>query len=103
MQDCSHEGCTNIVVQGGVCMGHQPATKKICSHEGCTNYVKRSGVCWRHGGKVKTCRHEGCTNKVKKGGVCIRHGAKVKKKTCNLKDAQIKLSKEEFASSMVQN
>jgi len=58
---CSHEGCTNHVVNGGVCT----------SHEGCTNYYVVEGeVCVRHGdgakltsAKVRTCNNEGCTNK----------------------------------------
>ena len=36
----------------------------ICSHEGCTNIVQNRGVCKRHGAKKKrrTCSQEGCTN-----------------------------------------
>ena len=58
---------------------------KDCSHEGCTNKEVRGGVCIRPGAKKKkkSYKHEGCTNQAKKGGVCIRHGAKMKKKTCS--------------------
>mmetsp|Transcript_8884 Transcript_8884/g.16273 ORF Transcript_8884/g.16273 Transcript_8884/m.16273 type:complete len:82 (+) Transcript_8884:380-625(+) len=41
-QKCSHEGCTNQVVQGGICVRHGVTwTKRICSHEGSTNNVKK--------------------------------------------------------------
>ena len=130
--ECSADGCTNNVVNGGVCRKHGAKTKpKLCSSEGCTNVVVQGGVCWRHGAKhgakTKRCSSVGCTNIVVNGGVCIRHGAKVKKKQrrvdgCNnhfqnggvcmkhgakvkvknaaLMDAQIMLSKEEFAGAM---
>ena len=87
VKTCSHEGCTNVVVKGGVCKRHGAKKKKyICSHEGCTNKAQKGGVCIRHGAKVvkrKTCSHEGCTNVVVKGGVCKRHGAKVMRQTCS--------------------
>ena len=40
------------------------AKNPTCSHEGCTNYAIRGGVCTRHGAKVsrETCNHKGCTN-----------------------------------------
>jgi hypothetical protein len=38
------------------------AIVKRCSHEGCTNHVVNGGVCTRHGAGRKTCSHEGCTN-----------------------------------------
>eukprot|EP00986_Skeletonema_menzelii_P008071 scaffold3310_cov87-Skeletonema_menzelii.AAC.1 len=77
---CSADGCTNHVINGGVCILHG-AKRKRCSSEGCTNQVRRRGMCWRHGAKVKVkrCSSEGCTNIVINGGVCIRHGAKVKR------------------------
>ncbi len=71
---CSSEGCTNIVVKGGVCIRHG-AKKKLCSYEGCTNQSLR---CLRHGAVRKRCSTEGCTNYAMKGGVCRRHGAKIK-------------------------
>ena len=46
---------------------------KTCSHEGCTNVVQNRGVCYRHGAKVQLCSHEGCKYQAKKGGLCIRH------------------------------
>jgi hypothetical protein len=49
---CSSEGCTNIVVKGGVCVRHgAEQKKKQCSINGCTNQSKRRGVCIRHGAK----------------------------------------------------
>jgi hydroxymethylpyrimidine/phosphomethylpyrimidine kinase len=57
-----------------VCIKHG-AKRKSCSSEGCTNIVIKGGVCWRHGAKKKLCSSEGCTNIVVKGGVCKRHGA----------------------------
>ena len=78
---CSHIGCTNGVVKGGVCVTHG-AKMKSCSAEGCNNQAKKGGVCVTHGAKVthKRCSFEGCNNQVKKGGVCITHGAKTKKR-----------------------
>ena len=53
--------------------------KKICSADGCTNQVVNGGVCIKHGAKVKRCSKEGCTNYAINGGVCRRHGAKLKR------------------------
>ena len=83
-KQCSYEGCTNQVVNGGVCKRHG-AKVKTCSHEGCTNYSKNGRVCIRHGAKKKHCKHEGCTKHARKGGVCKRHGANGKKYTCSYK------------------
>ena len=84
---CSHEGCTNNALKGGVCSSHG-AKKKICSHEGCTSYAQKGGVCVRHGANrtKKICSHEGCANIVQKGGVCWTHGANrpIKIKTCSI-------------------
>eukprot|EP00986_Skeletonema_menzelii_P016448 scaffold14642_cov146-Skeletonema_menzelii.AAC.4 len=76
---CSADGCSNIAVQGGVCMRHGAKTKR-CSSDGCANQAKTGGVCIRHGAKTKPkrCSSDGCTNYAQKGGVCIRHGAKRK-------------------------
>ncbi len=53
---------------------------KQCSKEGCSNQVINGGVCIKHGVKRKKCSFEGCTNQaVQQGGVCIRHGAKRKR------------------------
>ena len=73
---CSSEGCTNKVVQGGVCVKHGAKAKR-CSSEGCTNIAQKGGVCKRHGAKIepKKCSSAGCTNQARKGGVCRRHGA----------------------------
>lgn len=55
------------------------AKRKLCSEEECTNIVVQGGVCIRHGAKVKVkvkrCSSEGCTNQVQRRGVCIKHGA----------------------------
>ena len=37
-----------------------------CKHVGCTNNVVNSGVCYRHGAKKRLCKHEGCTNMIKR-------------------------------------
>ena len=77
--------------------------KIVCSHEGCTNNEVRGGVSIRHGAKKKkkSYKHEGCTNQAKKGGVCIRHGAKKKKKTCSHEGLLTKQRREECVSDMV--
>jgi hypothetical protein len=72
---CSHEGCTNQVVRGGVCITHGAKVKR-CSFEGCTNQAKKGGVCVTHGAKMKRCSFDGCTSNAKKGGVCYRHRSK---------------------------
>ena len=74
---CKNEGCTNWVVQGGVCVAHD-AMRKRCSIKGCTSKRKQGGLCIRHGGICKIrhgvvrkgCTHKGCINKVMKGGIC---------------------------------
>ena len=93
---CSHEGCTNNAVKGGVCVRHGAKhSRKRRSEEGCTNYAMK------HYAKLKTCSHEtdvlnvirmegtalmdvlmelskkefdhkGCTNVLIKGGVCMQ-------------------------------
>ena len=87
-QQCEEEGCTNYVVNGGLCIRHGAivAPKKKCTIEGCTNNAYNSGVCIRHGAKKKNgkeirrrCSAEECTNFIQKDGVCMRHGAKVTK------------------------
>ncbi|KAK1734877.1 hypothetical protein QTG54_014337 [Skeletonema marinoi] len=84
--------------------GKKAARKRYryeCSADGCTNAVKQGGVCIKHGAKVIRCNKEGCTNKAVKGGVCIRHGAKVK--LCSIDGAQIELSKEVCAGGTERN
>jgi len=84
---CSAEGCTNIVIQGGVCIRHGAKRKerKRCSREGCTNQAQIGEVCIRHGAKKRRyeCSAEECTNLVVRGGVCWRHGAKTKSPRCS--------------------
>ncbi len=45
---CTAPGCTNRVVQGGVCVTHG-AKRKLCSYEGCSKAVKLAGFCSTHG------------------------------------------------------
>jgi hypothetical protein len=80
---CSHEGCANGAVTGGVCIRHGAKVKR-CSHDGCTNQAVEGGVCVRYGAKLKRyrCSHEGCTKYAQQGGVCKKHGAK-KKRCCH--------------------
>jgi hypothetical protein len=95
---CSADGCTNIVLRGGVCIRHG-ANKERCSYEWCTNTnsdkrnahtdrkPKSSSVDEELAREKRAlrkkyryeCSADGCTNRVRKGGVCIRHGAKVKR------------------------
>ena len=72
--ECSADGCTKYVVNGGVCVRHG-AKVKLCSSERCTNIVVNGGVCIRHGASVKRCNRAGCSNQVQRRGVCIKHGA----------------------------
>ena len=53
----------------------QKQYRKECSSDGCTNVVIQGGVCKRHGAKAKLCSSDGCTNYAQQGRVCIRHGA----------------------------
>ena len=78
LKRCSREGCTNHVINGGVCVRHGAKVKR-CSYDGCTNNAIKGGVCVKHGATLKRCSKEGCTNKVVQDGVCIRHGAKHKR------------------------
>ena len=75
---CSHKGCSNKSRKGGVCRRHGSIEKR-CSHEGCTTNAAKGGVCCKHGAKLKQCSHGGCTHFAVNGGVCMRHGAKVKR------------------------
>ena len=86
---CTFDGCTNIVVKGGVCVTHgAKVERKRCSFKDCTSYAQKGGVCKKHGAKVevktaKHCSHDGCTNGAVRGGVCITHGSKVERKHCS--------------------
>jgi hypothetical protein len=92
VKQCSSEGCSNYAVKGGVCIKHG-AQVKPCNNEGCTNFAQRGGVCIKHGANIKRCSSEGCSNKAKKGGVCIRHGATWTKKKCNKEGCSNKAQK----------
>jgi len=83
-RQCKHDGCTNIVVNKGVCIRHgaQRRKRQTCGHDGCSNFVQKGGVCWRHYGARRPCGHNGCSNFVLRGGVCRKHGAKNNAKLC---------------------
>lgn len=69
---CRYEGGCSIT-QGAVVV-----LKRCSSHEGCTNIVQRGGVCVTHGAKVKQCSHKGCANQSNIVGLCWKHGGKKK-------------------------
>eukprot|EP00984_Skeletonema_dohrnii_P024334 scaffold13442_cov96-Skeletonema_dohrnii-CCMP3373.AAC.3 len=76
---CSANGCTNMVVKGGVCVRHGAKVKrKLCSREGCTNIAIKGGVCTRHGAQ---------THHVINGGVCRKHGPKGRRELDEVKSA----------------
>ncbi len=103
VKQCSSEGCTNYVQKGGVCIRHGgKVVPKLCSSEGCANNAQNGGVCNRHGAKVKQCSSEGCTNHIQKGGVCIGMVRRSDDADAVLKDAPIKLTKEEYVIDMGQ-
>lgn len=70
---CNIDGCTNRVVQGGLCIRHG-AKRKKCTFPGCTKNVKKAGRCSTHGPSRKRCEVHGCTNASVKNGKCISHG-----------------------------
>ena len=72
---CTIDGCTNRVVQGGVCVAHG-ARRKICHHPGCDKAVKLAGFCSAHGPARRKCDAEGCTRVAVQGGKCLSHGAR---------------------------
>ena len=47
---------------------------KRCSHEGCANEAVRGGVCITHSTKAKLCSHKGSAEQAQKGELCLRHG-----------------------------
>lgn len=77
---CKIDGCTNRVVQGGLCISHG-AKRKMCKHPGCTKNVKKAGLCSTHGPARKRCECDGCDKVAVQGGRCIAHGAR--KKLCS--------------------
>ena len=82
---CSFVGCTNRVVQGGLCIAHG-AKRKKCGFNGCSKHVKKAGMCSTHGPARKRCELEGCPKVAVQGGKCIAHGAK--KKLCKVDECQ---------------
>jgi len=77
-RQCKHDGCTNIVVNKGVCIRHgvQRRKRQTCGHNGGSNFVLRGGVCRKHGAKnkAKICMIDGCTKYALKEGCCVGHG-----------------------------
>ena len=43
------------------CSNHQP--RRMCNAEGCTNFVVQGGVCISHGAKCKSCKVKGCNTR----------------------------------------
>jgi len=77
-RQCKHDGCTNIVVNKGVCIRHgaQRRKRQTCGHDGCSNFVLWGEVCRRHGAKntAKICMIDGCTKYAVEEGCCVGHG-----------------------------
>jgi hypothetical protein len=66
---------------------------KTCSHDGCTNLPEQDGVCFRHGAKKATCSHTGCNKWAQEGGSAAQLAAtwKVPKKAaCRQEDVATK-------------
>lgn len=76
---CTVQGCSNRVVQGGLCISHG-AKRKPCGYLNCPKFVKNAGMCSAHGPRRKRCLIEGCEKAAVQNGTCIAHGAK--KKLC---------------------
>jgi len=78
---CTAPGCTNRVVQGGVCVTHG-AKRKLCSYGGCSKAVKLAGFCSTHGPTRKKCDYidpssgDPCARVAVQGGRCLSHGAR---------------------------
>ena len=68
-----------------VVKGKGAKVKQCTHHEGCTNQVVKGGVCIMHGAKQKrSSHHEGCTKQARSGShnrICVTHGAKRKRYT----------------------
>lgn len=82
---CKVEGCTNRIVEGGVCIRHG-AKRKKCGYPGCNKHVKKAGMCSAHGPARKKCDFDGCTKVAVKGGRCLSHGAS--KKLCSVENCK---------------
>lgn len=52
----------------------QKPTKRTCSVAGCTNGVVQGGLCVSHRAKRRMCRFPGCTKSSKTVGMCSKHG-----------------------------
>lgn len=77
--------------------------KKICSAAGCTNQVVNGGVCRRHGAKVKLCSNAVMkgVQMVRLWEECAL-GMGQNRNDAALKDAPVKSSTEEYASKVKQ-
>jgi len=76
---CSVEGCTNIVINNGVCIRHGAETKKyVCKMDGCSRLAVKKGCCWSHSPK-EICCFDGCQRLATRpdasrgGRVCAKH------------------------------
>jgi hypothetical protein len=82
---CTDTGCSNRVVQGGLCIAHG-ARRKTCKHPGCSKNVKKAGLCSTHGPARRRCDLDGCGKVAVQGGRCIAHGAK--KRMCAVPECE---------------
>ncbi|KAL3798310.1 hypothetical protein ACHAWO_001958 [Cyclotella atomus] len=77
-RSCSIAGCTNGIVQGGLCVSHG-AKRRKCQFPGCDKSSKAAGMCSKHGPKRKACDEEGCTAISVRGTKCKAHAEPSKK------------------------
>ena len=72
---CSTEGCTNIVVKGGVCIRHGA---KVAGHKICTVSRELSSLLFLmfildvHINSPLPLQIEGCTSQARKGKLCVQ-------------------------------
>eukprot|EP00956_Cyclotella_meneghiniana_P037717 scaffold143306_cov68-Cyclotella_meneghiniana.AAC.1 len=74
---CAVEGCSNGIVQGGLCISHG-AKRKKCRFPGCEKNSKLAGLCSRHGPPRPQCDVMGCKNVSAQGRKCKSHATTVK-------------------------
>jgi hypothetical protein len=75
---CSVVGCTNGIVQGGLCVSHG-AKRRKCQFPGCDKSSKAAGMCSKHGPRRDPCDEEGCTSISVRGTKCKLHAEPSKK------------------------
>jgi len=67
---CSHEGCSNVVINSGYVQSEFNAI--LITYQSSFRYYtfnySYSRLCRRHGAKVRLCKVDGCTNEFIKGG-----------------------------------